>query len=122
MAKCHSKTETGQPCRMKVKAGAEYCFAHDPHKAVERARARKLGGEHRHTPHFADASTLPAKVRTLEDANGILGYTLAEVIGMDNSIARARVLLAIFDSYVKSFEIGELEKRIAALEQSRGRA
>jgi len=36
---------------------------------------------------------------------------------MENSIARARVLLALYDSFVKSFEIGELERRIQTLEQ-----
>ena len=59
---------------------------------------------------------MPASVTTLEEARKIITYTLAEVIGMDNSIARARVLLALFDSFVKSIEIGELESRIAALE------
>ncbi len=63
------------------------------------------------------ASQLPANVTTLADANKILGYTLAEVKGMDNSIARARVLLSLFDSFIKSIEIGELEKRIQALEE-----
>jgi len=104
---------------MKTKAGARYCFIHDPSQAKKRAQARKKGGENRYTPHFADPSKLPANVAGLEDANKILGYTLAEVIGMDNSIARARVLLALYDSFVKSFEIGELEKRIQALEQAK---
>jgi hypothetical protein len=116
MSKCQAKTTSGQPCGMKTKAGARYCFIHNPATATARAQARRQGGLNRHTPHFADTSTLPANVGTLEDATKILGYTLAEVKGMDNSIARARVLLALFDSFVKSFEIGELEKRIAALE------
>ena len=116
-AQCKAFTISGKPCGMKPISGKQYCFNHSPQHGRARAEARKRGGEARHTPHFAQAGTLPAKVETLAEANGILTYTLAEVIGMDNSIARARVLLALFDSFVKSFEIGELEKRIAALEE-----
>lgn len=117
MAQCQSKTAGGKPCRVPALKGSRYCFTHDPSTRRAQAAARRKGGENRHTPHFADASSLPGSVDTLEDANKILGYTLAEVIGMDNSIARARVLLSLFDSFVKSFEIGELEKRIQALEE-----
>jgi len=96
--------------------GTRYCFTHNPHTRKAQAQARRRGGENRHVPHFADGSKLPKDIKTLEDASGILSYTLAEILGHDNSIARARVLLALYDSFVKSFEIGELEKRIAALE------
>jgi hypothetical protein len=117
MAKhCKAKTKSGQPCRMKPIGGGDYCFTHSPGTRRAQAEARKKGGQARHTPHFADPVILPAKVETLPDAHQILTYTLAEVAGMDNSIGRARVLLALFDSFVKSFEIGELEQRIAALE------
>ena len=116
MAKCQAKTKTGKPCSVPALTGRPYCFTHSPETRRAQAEARKRGGESRHTPHFADLSILPAKVESLQDAHGLLTYTLAEVVGMDNSIARARVLLALFDSFVKSFEIGELEKRIQALE------
>jgi hypothetical protein len=116
MAKCNGKTQSGEACKMPAVKGEKFCFTHNPSTRRAQAEARKLGGYNRATPHFADVSILPAEVATLTDANKILGYTLAEVIGMDNSIARARVLLALFDSFVKSFEIGELEKRITALE------
>lgn len=116
MAQCKAKTQTGAPCSVPAMKGSGYCFTHSPTTRRAQAEARKRGGENRHTPHFADLALLPGSVETLEDANKILGYTLAEVIGMDNSIARARVLLSLFDSFVKSFEIGELEQRIAALE------
>ena len=115
--KCKAKTQNGQPCRMSVLKDSKYCFTHSPAHRAQQAQARRKGGENRHTPHFADPAQLPANMATLEDASKLLTYTLTEVIGHDNSIARARVLLALYDSFVKSFEIGELEKRIQALEQ-----
>jgi hypothetical protein len=117
MANCNAKTKNGQACKAAAQKNSRYCFTHDPATRAQQAKARKAGGLARHTPHFADQDTLPANVATLEEARGILSYTLAEVIGMDNSIARARVLIALFDSFVKSIEIGEIEARLQALEQ-----
>lgn len=116
MAKCHGRTASGQACKMAAGKGGRYCFAHDPAKAAPRAEARKRGGMNSHTPHAGDPATIPAEIGSLEDAGKILNYVLAELLTMDNGIQRARALLALFDSYVKSFEIGELEKRIQALE------
>ena len=116
---CKATTKAGTPCTVPALKGARYCFTHSPSTRAEQAKARRKGGENRHTPHFADPSTLPANVATLEDASKILAYTLAVVTGMDNSIARARVLLSICETVAKFFEIGELEQRIQALEQLR---
>lgn len=97
--------------------GRRYCFAHDPARARERAQARKHGGERHRVSHGGDSAGLPCEVRTLADANKILAYVLAEVIPMENSIPRARVLLAVFDSAIRALEVGELEARISALEE-----
>jgi hypothetical protein len=114
--KCKSKTTNGQACRSQAIKDSQYCFIHDPAQGAARAKARKKGGERRRVPHYGDESIIPREVKTLADANKILAYTLAETVPMENSIARARLLLALYDSFVKSFEIGELEKRIQNLE------
>lgn len=113
---CKATTTGGAPCQAQAIKENDYCFIHAPETLQARSLARRKGGENRHTPHFADESELPQTIQTLGDANKILKYILVEVIGMDNSIARARLLLSLYDSLVKSFEIGELEQRIAALE------
>ena len=117
MAQCKAKTRTGQPCRSNALKGSGYCFTHSPSTGAQRAAARRLGGQRRRVSHHGDSSMIPREISTLEDANKILAYVLTEVIPMENSIARARLLLALYDSYLKSFEIGELEERIQALEQ-----
>lgn len=113
---CKAKTQSGQPCQMKPRKGKKFCFTHDPESRTAQAQARKRGGENRHTPHAGDVSTIPQQIGTMADAGKILDYTLAELLAMDNSIPRARALLALHDSFVRSFEIGELEQRLAALE------
>lgn len=113
---CHGRTNQGKPCRMAPLRGSVYCFNHDPAKRQAQAQARRAGGLARHTPHAGNLETIPADVQTIDQARGILNYALQELLVMDNGIARARALIALFDSFVKAFEIGELEKRIAALE------
>jgi len=119
MAQCKATTTTGTPCKMAALRGGKYCYNHSPGAGADRALSRKRGGAMRTTRHFAKPDTLPAKVDTHTDAHALLNYTLAEVGGMDNTHNRARLLLSLFDSFIKSFEIGELEKRIAALEQNK---
>lgn len=114
--KCQRKTPSGNQCKANALKGGRYCFQHAPETRQAAARARKLGGHNSATPHAGDPGTIPGNITDLDAAAQILNYTLAELLVIDNSIPRARALLALFDSYVKAFEIGELEKRIAALE------
>ena len=112
---CKAKTTSGKQCQAKPLRGKSYCFTHDPQSAQKRAQAHRKGGRATRTPH--GAVILPAQVRTLDQAREILHYTLSEIENMPNSLPRARVLIALFDSFIKSIEIGELEERIAALEE-----
>jgi hypothetical protein len=117
MQKCKAKTTAGKKCQAKPLRNGEWCFIHDPASAAKRAKGRKKGGLRNRTPHYGDTSIIPADVKTLNDAKHILDYTLAELLPMENSISRARVLLALHESFVKAFEIGQLEERIKALEE-----
>jgi hypothetical protein len=113
---CKGKTTTGKPCKMAAMKGGRFCFTHEPTTRTAQAVARKLGGHNTHTPHAGNVATIPADVASIDQARAILNYALAELLVMDNSIPRARALLSAFESFVKAFEIGELEQRIAALE------
>lgn len=111
---CKAKTQGGKQCQAKARTGRAYCFTHDPASARDRAAAHRKGGQRTRTEH--GAAELPRQVNTIEQARGILEYTLAEIGNHENSLARARVLIALFDSFIKALEIGELEQRIKALE------
>ena len=114
--KCKARNKGGKQCKANALRGGNFCFTHEPKNAAAAARARKLGGHNSATPHGGNVEAIPADIASLEDAGKILNYTLTELLVMDNSIPRARALLAVVDSYIKSIEIGELEKRIQALE------
>lgn len=113
---CAARTRSGRPCSMPTIRGKRYCYAHSPDHAAQRAATHRAGGLARHTPHATDAGELPREARTLDDARAILTYTLRELGAHDNSLARVRVLLALHDAILRTWEVGELEARIAALE------
>lgn len=114
--RCTATATNGKRCRAGALKGSEFCFWHDPTQERERAKARKKGGQRRRVDHAGDPFTLPETFISVTDANKLLDYILAEVLPMENSISRARVLLSIHESFLRAIEIGELEKRIAALE------
>ncbi len=118
MAQCKSKTENGEKCRANALKGSTFCFMHDPANARNRAEARKRGGKRRRVTHAGNLASIPNQVRSLTDVMLILDYTLAEVIPMENSIARGRLLIALSDAYIKALEIGEVEKRLEDLEKA----
>jgi len=101
---------------MAPRVGKDYCWAHDPDNREAATAARKLGGARNRVPHYGDPLTIPYEPKSLEDASKILAYVLADLLPAEKSIPRARLLLAVYDSFVKSFEIGDFEKRLAALE------
>ncbi len=118
MAQCKSRNENGEQCRAKALKNKKYCFMHDPTSARKRAEARKLGGKRRRVDHAGDSAGLPTKVRSIAEVMMILDYTLTEVVPMENSIARGRLLIALSDAYIKALEIGELESRLEAIEKA----
>ena len=113
---CKQITKSGKRCQAQPKAGSDLCFMHSPKYAAARAQARRKGGQVHKTPHGADPAIIPNEINNLDHAKQILVYALAELAPMDNSLQRVRAYLALFDSFVKALEIGELENRIAALE------
>ncbi len=114
--KCKAKTATGAQCKAAALQGEKFCFTHSPSNGAARAKARKLGGERNRTGHGGNADLLPATVTTIPQATKILDYALAEIIPMENSIARGRLLIALVAGYINAFQAGELENRLAAIE------
>ncbi len=113
---CSSRREDGEACRATPLREEPFCFWHSPTHAEEAAAARKVGGQRRRREHtIAGAYDLEG----LEDVRGlrrVLDITLADLLGIDNSISRARALIALVGSGAKLLEVGEHEERLEALE------
>lgn len=116
---CKATTKSGKPCRAAAVKNSKFCMIHAPHLGAKRAQARKRGGQTHRTPHGASAEILPDRITSIQDAQKILDYVMRELLPMDNSIQRARVLIALFEAYARALEVGEIEARLGALEAGR---
>ena len=85
---CHGVRSDGQPCNSPIVAESGYCFAHDPDKFEEAAKARRRGG-HASSAVSRTRRLAPASLR---DVYSILEAALAEVHDGELSPARASAM------------------------------
>lgn len=106
----------GGPCRAGPQRDRPYCFAHDPERAAEAAEARRLGGlRRRREGTIAVAYDLPG-LDTVAGIRRLLDIVVTDGVGLDNGIARLRVLISTAVAAMNLLKVGELEERLAALE------
>lgn len=109
---CAAPRRDGRPCTAPAMGASRFCFAHDPQRAHEREEARRRGG--RNKAHAARADRLvPASLRPVLSA---LLAALDEV--HDGALApqAASAMTSLAGAIVKTYSVGVIEERLAALE------
>ena len=118
--RCATLKANGGPCGMAPLIDRPYCFAHDPERAADAAEAHKLGGlRRRKEGTIAVAYDLPG----LDSVSGIrrlLDIVVVDAVGLDNSVARSRVLISAAVAATNLLKVGEFEERLDALEAAVG--
>jgi hypothetical protein len=85
---------------------SEFCFTHAPERAKERARAHKRGGQNRITPKVG---TWNKRIATIADALDCLNdLILPDLIALENTVPRARALIAAIESAIRAIGAGEM--------------
>jgi hypothetical protein len=93
-----------------------YCFSHDPDRAAEAAEARRLGGlRRRKEGTIAVAYDLPG-LDSVAGIRRLLEIVVTDGVGLENGVARLRVLIATAGAATNLLKVGELEDRVAHLE------
>ncbi len=116
--RCQAEKPDGQPCQMAPQRDGVYCFAHDPERASEAAEARRLGGlRRRREGTIAVAYDLPG-LDSVAGIRRLLDVVVTDGIGLENGIARLRVLIAASSAATSLLKVGELEARVEALERA----
>jgi hypothetical protein len=117
---CKAHKQDGTPCLQAPLVGEDFCFWHHPDHAEEADQARRLGGQRRRREgtlaavyDFEGLSTLPEIRRLVEVA-------AFDILGLENSIARARTLAYLAQVAGALFERSELEERLTAIEATLG--
>ena len=111
----YAKTD-GQPCQMAPLRDRPYCFSHDPERAEDAAEARRLGGlRRRKEGTIAVAYDLPG-LDTVAGIRRLLDIVVTDGVGLENGIARLRVLISTATAATALLKVGEFEDRLTSLE------
>jgi hypothetical protein len=93
-----------------------YCFSHDPERAEDAAEARRIGGMRRKKEGtIAVAYDLPG-LDTVAGIRRLLDIVVTDGVGLENGIARLRVLISTAVAATNLLKVGEFEDRLASLE------
>ncbi len=116
----YAKTD-GQPCQMAPLRDRPYCFSHDPERAADAAEARRLGGMRRRKEGtIAVAYDLPG-LDSVAGIRRLLDIVVTDGVGLENGIAKLRVLISTAVAATNLLKVGEFEDRLAHLEAALGR-
>ena len=118
---CAAATADGKRCPVAPLRDGEYCFMHSPDHSAEAAEARRLGGLRRRRETTLAVAYDFAGLGSTESIGRIIEIATLDALGLENSIARCRVLIAAATAASRLLEVGELEARLAVLEAAVGR-
>jgi len=118
--RCSAQTADGRACPATPLRDEPYCFWHSPDHSAEAAEARRLGGLRRRREKTLSGAYDFAGLESIESIRRILEIATLDALGLDNSIARARVLIAAAMAATNLLKVGEVEERLTALEAALG--
>src|SRR5688500_853561 len=121
MTACSAMAASGRPCRAHSLRDGPFCRLHEPALAEDVAAGRRLGGlRRRREVAVASAFDFPG-LNSADDVRRLLELATFDVLALDNSIGRARVLAHIANAATRALDVGVFEGRLDVLEQALGR-
>ena len=78
-----------------------HCFWHSPDKSDEAAEARRLGGLRRRRERTIASAYDLAGLDSIDAVQRLLEIAMLDTMGLENSVARSRVLMGIAGIAVK---------------------
>ena len=115
---CSFRKPNGQRCRAAPLTDQEYCFWHSPEHAEEVAEARRLGGFRKRREAAVIGAYDLEGLETVAGLRRLLEIAVVDTLGLENSVSRSRTLTYQVMVAAKLLETGELEQRIALLEDA----
>jgi hypothetical protein len=110
----------GRNCRAGPQLDRPFCFSHDPERAADAAEARRMGGlRRRKEGTIAVAYDLPG-LDSVAGIRRLLDIVVTDGLGLENGIARLRLLVSTAVAAIGLLKVGELEERLAAVEAAMG--
>ena len=117
---CQAVKEDGSRCEAPPLVDEDFCFWHSPKHSEEVAEAGRLGGLRRRREKTVAAAYDLEGLDTVLQVRRLLQIAVMDTLGLENSIARSRVLAYLAQVALKTLEAGALQERLAALEVAMG--
>lgn len=95
--------------------GDAYCFWHSPDHVQEAENARRLGGLRRRREKTIASVYELEGLGSVDGIRRVLDIVVADALGLDNSVARSRVLIAAVMAATRLLEVEQLDARQAFL-------
>ena len=115
---CAFHTPKGEPCQAPPLRDSQFCLMHSPEHAQEVQEARRLGGLRRKREATLTGAYEFETLDTVAGIRRLLEVAALDTLSHENSISRNRTLAYIAQVALRTLEVGEMEQRIAALEQA----
>jgi hypothetical protein len=103
--RCTAIKPDGRPCGGLAQRNTDVCIFHDPTRAAEAAAARRLGGQHRRRVRDADLAVGFTGLGTTQEIRSILEIATRDVLDLEPSIPRSRVLIAASLAALRLLEV-----------------
>ena len=113
---CKHRSKEGRACNAPPGLDGELCFWHDPARSEEAAEARRLGGQRRRRERVVAGAFELTGLASVPDLRRVLEIAVFDVLGLDNSVARARALASLVTTAAKLLETGEFAERLDEIE------
>jgi hypothetical protein len=119
--KCQAANKSGSACGSHPMVDHDYCFLHSPDHSEEAARARSIGGHRRKRDQVIQVTYDLGDLNSLEGLLRLLDVAALDALGLENSLARSKVLVSIVRAGATLLPLGELDQRLTELERIQNR-
>src|SRR3989337_123115 len=117
---CQAVKGDGKHCEAAPLSGEDHCFWHSPKHAEEVAEAGRLGGLRRRREKTVAAVYDLESLATVDQIRRLVEIAVTDTLGLENSIARSRVLAYLAQVALRVVEAADLQERAAARETAMG--
>lgn len=109
---CTASKQNGEACSSSPMHESTFCFWHSPDHAEEAAAARKLGGQRRRRESTLVGAYELGPLDTVAGIRRLLEIAVLDALGMENGVARVRLLIAAAQALSRLLETGDLEELV----------
>ena len=115
---CSAITKAGQPCAAPPLREGRFCAAHDPEFADTMQQARVLGGQRRRKEVAVGGAFDFEGLGTVPQIRRLVEVAVIDTLSLENSVSRSRALAYLAHTAQQLLQAGELESRLARIEQA----